>query len=65
MDVNSYVGNKVDFRRWLATDPKDHKCSLCCSLLNSQNISINNSEKRLVTYLIGHLRGSKKAAEVV
>ena len=28
------------------------------SFLNSQNISINNSEKRLVTYLLGQLRRS-------
>ena len=34
-------------------------------MLNSQNISINNSEKRLVTYLLGHSGVAKKAAEVV
>ena len=28
---------------------------VCYGLLNSQNISVNNSEKRLVTYLLGHL----------
>ena len=34
---------------------------VCCSLLNSQNISINNSEKRLVTYLLGHHQQQKGA----
>ena len=29
---------------------------VCYSLLNSQNISVNNSEKRLVTYLLRHLQ---------
>ena len=32
---------------------------LCYSLLNSQNISINDSEKRLVTYLLRHLQRQK------
>ena len=31
------------------------------NLLNSQNISINNCEKRLVTYLLGQLRQKKGA----
>ena len=31
---------------------------MCYSLLNSQNISISNSQKRLVTFLLGHLRRS-------
>ena len=39
---------------------------VCCSLLNSQNISINNSEKRWFTYLLGHLQHiAKRVAEVV
>ena len=33
----------------IPTDQKDyHKCSSCVSLLNSQNISINNNEKNLI-----------------
>ena len=31
------------------------------SLLNNQNISINKSEKKLVTYLLGHLLQQKGA----
>ena len=31
---------------------------VCYSLLNSQNISINNSGKRLITYFLGYLRRS-------
>ena len=31
---------------------------VCYNLLNNQNISINNSEERLVTYLLRHLRRS-------
>ena len=31
---------------------------VCYSLMDSQHISINNNEKRLVTYLLGHLRRS-------
>ena len=39
---------------------------VCCSLLNSQNMSINDSEKRLVTYSLGHLQHiAKRVAEVV
>ena len=34
---------------------------VCYSLLNSQNISISNGEKRLVTYFLGHLRRQKVA----
>ena len=62
------TGRIVDIFAWtwrseavqkIATDQKDyHMLFVCHSLLNSQNISINNSEKRLVTYLLGHLRRS-------
>ena len=31
---------------------------VCYSLLNRQNISVKDSQKRLVTYLLGYLRGS-------
>ena len=31
---------------------------VCYTLLNSQNISMKNSEKRLVTCILGHLRRS-------
>ena len=34
---------------------------VCYSLLNNQNISINKSEKKLVTYLLGHLLQQKGA----
>ena len=34
------------------------KAPLVLSLLKSQNMSINNSEKWLVTYLLGHLQHS-------
>ena len=49
----------------IATDQKHyHKCPFCIqlfSMLNSQNISINSNEKRLLTYLLGHLRRSYKS----
>ena len=45
-----YGANASEADQKIATDQKDYdKCSSCYSLLNSQNISINNSEKRLVT----------------
>ena len=34
---------------------------VCYSLLNNQNISIYKSEKKLVTYLLGHLLQQKGA----
>ena len=51
-----YGANSSEVVQKIATNQKDyHKCSSCFSLLNSQNISINNSEKSLV---LGHLRRS-------
>ena len=46
-----YGGNASEAVHKIATDQKDYrKCSLCVIvLLNGQNISINNSEKRLVS----------------
>ena len=43
-----YGANASEAVQQIATDQKDYRiCSAC--VLNSQNISINNSEKRLVT----------------
>ena len=45
-----YGANTFEAVQNIAADQKDHhKCSSCFSLLNSHNISINNSEKGLVT----------------
>ena len=61
---HDYVANAFEAVQKIATDQKDyHKCSSCYSLLNSQNISINNSEKGLVTYY-DNSGVAKKAAEV-
>ena len=53
-----YGANASETVQKIATDQKDyHKCSSCvivCCIV--KNISISNSEKRLVTYLLGHLR---------
>ena len=53
-----YGANTSEAVQKITTDQKDYHQMLlvCYSLLNSQNISAKNSEKRLVTYLLGHLR---------
>ena len=51
-----YGGNASERVQKIATDQKDYHNAL--RVLNSQNKSINNSEKRLVTYLLGQLRHS-------
>ena len=43
------------FRRSLQIEKLSQILFMYYSLLNSQNVSINNSEKRLVTYLLWHL----------
>ena len=46
----NYGANAPEAVQKIATDQKEyHKCSSCVCLLGSQNISINNSEKMLVT----------------
>ena len=45
-----YDANASETVQKIATDQKDyHECSSCYSFLDSQNTSVNNSEKRLVT----------------
>ena len=45
-----YGANVSEAVQKIPSDTKDyHKCSSCVIILNSQNKSINNSEKRLVT----------------